>query len=239
MTILLTRPASQSARFADELRSVLAEVDIVAAPLMVPQFLMPMIPARKFAAIVLTSETGAEAARRISAAGVKLPDLAYCVGDRTAFAASGAGFHAVSANGNAANLVGDLVTRGVSGPLLHVRGKDSRGNVVENLNSAGIETFSVIAYDQREQPVSAEMRSVLRGTKPVLVPLFSPRSARMFAEKAMAAGTTAPLMIVALSVAVAKELAPLVPDRIAIAAGPGGAAMIEAIIALINDDSGS
>lgn len=239
VTILLTRPEAQSARFAQELRSVLAEVDIVTVPLMAPQFLMPMIPAQKFAAIVLTSETGAEAARRISAAGPVLPGLAYCVGDRTALAARDAGLQAVSAQGNAANLVRDLVARGVVGPLLHVRGRDSRGDVAENLNLAGIETFSVIAYAQQEQPGGAEMLTILRGTQPVLVPLFSPRSARMFAEKALAAKPTVPIYVVALSAAVVAELAPLAPDLIEIATRPDSAAMIEAIITLIGDDSGS
>lgn len=237
VTILLTRPEAQSARFAAELRSVSAGLNIVTAALMAPRFLMPTILPRKFAAIVLTSETGAEAARRISAAGFVLPDLAYCVGDRTALAATHAGFRPVSAKGNAVTLVRDLVARRVAGPLLHVRGKDSRGDVAENLSSAGIETLSVIAYDQQEQPVSPEMLSVLRGPRPVFVPLFSPRSARIFAEKAMSVGPTAPLRIVALSRAVAEGLALLVPDRIVIAARQDGAAMIEAIITMVGDDS--
>ena len=83
-TILLTRPLAQSQRFAAMVGGA------VIAPLMVPEFLSPPLPTRDFAAVVLTSETGVEAARRISAAGAPLPKRAFCVGDRTAKAAQAA-----------------------------------------------------------------------------------------------------------------------------------------------------
>ncbi|MDZ4312232.1 MAG: uroporphyrinogen-III synthase, partial [Cypionkella sp.] len=59
-TILLTRPDAQSQRFARQIGGA------VISPLMRPEFLTPPLPAGDFAAVVLTSETGAAAAGRIS-----------------------------------------------------------------------------------------------------------------------------------------------------------------------------
>ena len=237
--ILLTRPQGQSERFAAALRQQIDAAEVLIAPLMAARFLRPEIPPRIWQGLVLTSETGAEAARRIAAGGATLPERAYCVGDRTRDAARAAGFVAVSAQGAATDLVEDLVARKLAGPLLHLRGKASTGDVAARLSAAGVETISLVCYEQRPLQAGPGLIAVLRERRPVLLPLFSPRSAELFRDQLAKTGATAPVWVVAMSAAVAQALHPLVPDRIAVAGRPDSAAMVAACLAMLRGETGS
>lgn len=239
-TLLLTRPEPQASRFAALAALRLgADLRIVVSPLMAPRFLAPDLPDRAFAALVLTSETGADAARRISAAGGRLPSRAICVGDRTAQVAQAAGFQAVSAQGDAAALVRFILDRAQAGPLLYLHGKDSRGDVAGLLNSGGIETVSAIVYDQIEAFLTDEAKAVLAQPDPVLLPLFSPRTARLFAAGIAQINHRAPLWVAALSRAVAAEAQVLAPEKLEIAGNPDADAVLVALDKLLRSGQGS
>jgi uroporphyrinogen-III synthase len=225
--VILTRPAAQGDRFASALRERFGEaVQVIQSPLIAPVFLPATLPPENFRAVILTSETGAEAAARLP----DLPRLAWCVGDRTAATARSLGFDARSAAGDADALVAAILAAGLAGPLIHLRGRDSRGDVAARLTRAGVATAEVEVYAQAPQPPSAEAKALLRGAAPVVVPLFSPRTATIFA------GTrpTAPLFIAALSPAVAAAVAELPTRRIVTASRPDAAAMVEALVPLID-----
>jgi uroporphyrinogen-III synthase len=226
---LLTRPAAQGDRFADALRARFgSQVRVVASPLLVPQDLSPALP-EDSAGVIFTSETGVAALGRLRPAK-GLP--AWCVGDRTAQAARRVGYEARSAAGDAAALVAMILAEAPPGPLLHARGADSRGAVAERLTAAGIPTTEAVVYVQRPAPLTAGARALLGGADPVIVPLFSPRSAALFAAEVAAIPESAPLWVVALSPAVAAAVAPH-PARQAVAASPDAAAMLDAAEALI------
>lgn len=230
-SILLTRPAAASARFAATLDAMFGpRIRVVISPLMVAVFRQPVLPARRFAALILTSETGAEAARRISAEGTVLPALAYCVGDRTAQAARKAGFTATSAEGDAAALLSLMAKTAPTGPLLYLHGRETQGDVAETLVAAGRETFSAIVYEQNAQPWTDEARRLVNGTRPLVLPLFSARSARLVAR---AGRGVAPLRIAALSPAVALAAADLRPDHLTVAAQPTADSLLKAITSLV------
>lgn len=227
--LLLTRPAAQARRFAQQASAVLGPLAVVISPLTEICFLEADLP--KQGAVIFTSENGVLAhARQAPAAGRK----AWCVGARTARAAEEAGFRAVVAGGDADALVSDLIARGVRGPLLHVRGTHSRGAVADRLNSAGIETHEAKIYDQRPKPPTAEARALLAGHVPLLVPLFSPRSAALFAAAATGAG--APLHIFAFSPAVAAALTGLEMASLDVAARPEAGVLIDAMAQRIAAD---
>lgn len=233
--ILLTRPLAQSQRFAAELAKSLGQgLHIVISPLMATEYLQPDLPAKSYTGIVLTSETAAVAAKPLCQ---RLPTRAYCVGDRTAVAARAAGFEAISAKGDAAALIAYLTTRQIAGPLLYLRGTDTRGNVAEMLTKGGIETDSRVIYDQRPLPLSVEATQFLRDTRPIILPLFSPRSAVLFRHAYPR--PNAPLLIAAMSAAVADAAQALTPTRLEIADRPDAAAMIAVITALLAADDGS
>lgn len=223
--VLLTRPLAQSQRFADQIGGA------VISPLMQPEYLTPMLPTGDFAAAILTSETGAEAARRISAAGLRLPQRVFCVGNQTAAAARRAGFEASSAAGDAGALLAHIVNAAPQGRLLLLRAQDSVGDLENRLISAGIETVSVIVYHQKAKALTAEAAAILQGPTPVILPVFSPRSARLLAAELRRVAAKAPLWLTALSPAVA-EAFDFPTELTKVAARPDSAALCDILAKL-------
>jgi uroporphyrinogen-III synthase len=189
--ILLTRPEAQSRDLAARLRSQI-DVPILISPILeiapIP-FTLPVAP--RF--LILTSAHAADAARAAGLSG--LP--AFCVGDRTAEAAAAAGLIPRSASGDAGALLGLLKDAAPEGPGLYLRGRHAASDLEPELAQAGIDTHSVIAYDQLPRPLNLEARAALHGTAPVILPVFSPRSARLLAAEAK--DSTAPLDLIPIS----------------------------------------
>jgi len=231
--VLLTRPAAQGDRFAADLRARFgAVVELVASPLMEPDLLTPDWPDGAYSCLILTSETGVEAAVRLRDLGRALPERAICVGDRTAAVARAAGFDARSAQGDAEALIALILASDDLGPFLHLRGKDARGDIAPRLAAKGRPAAAAVVYDQRAVPLTEPARALLEGDRAVVVPLFSPRSADLLLAQGPFA---APLLVAALSPAVATRAEALVPQRIVVANRPDAGAMMEAIAALIPD----
>lgn len=207
-TLLLTRPRPASERFARGLTGV----TIVIAPLMeiVPNGCS--VDLNGVDGLILTSE---------AAVGFLPPSTlpAYCVGPRTARAARAAGLRAEVAGLNADGLVASLTGSVPQGRLLHVHGTQARGDIAARLTAAGLNVAEIAAYDQRRLPPSDAFMKAL--TQPrLIVPLFSPRSAMIFAEAAPA--LRADTRLVALSAAVAEALPAEMQSQIHVAATPTG-----------------
>jgi uroporphyrinogen-III synthase len=222
-TILLTRPAAQSAELAGRLRArVGPEIPILVSPILeiapVP-FTLTVAP--RF--VILTSAHAAASAGPAGLAG--LP--AWCVGDRTAEAAAEAGLLPRSAGGDAGALLALLMAECPEGPGLYLRGRHAASDIEKDLTSAGIETRSVIAYDQFPRPLTPEARAVLDRTAPVVLPLFSPRSARLLAAEVR--GATAPLHLIAISANAAAAWEGSFAS-VSIAAAPDGPSMEDAVV---------
>lgn len=231
-TILLTRPAEQSARFTAQLVTAFGPLSIIQSPLLAPMFLPPPSGMPPCTAVILTSETGAEAARRSSASGVSLPKQAFCVGDATAKAATKAGFQALSAKGDAADLAQLIRQHESKGPLLYLRGEDVSIDLAETLTNGGLVTYSCVVYCQEAQPLTPAATHLLSRSGPVILPIFSPRSAQLLAA-ALPKAAVAPLWVAALSPNVAKAAAALNPARLQIADHPDAPAMLRAVAALL------
>lgn len=226
--VILTRPAAQSARFAAAITARFGALPILISPLMEPEFLAPPVPDRQFSALVLTSQTAVQALAGLQG---PLPRLAFCVGDRTAAAAARAGLHAISAQGDAAELIALIQNHQPAPPLLHLRGRDSRGDIATSLTEAGIETLEAVVYDQRPRPLTDEARAALSGTEPVLCPVFSPRTAALLGD-AMPR-PHAPLQIAAISAATAAALGRCSLAALEIASRPDAAALLDAMAVLL------
>ena len=223
--ILLTRPADQGARFADDLRNRFGNwIDIAESPLIAPRFVTVALPDGPYAAVIFTSETAVLAAQDLPG----LPRKAFAVGDRTATAARAAGFHTSSANGDAAALI-QLLTDANPGRVLHLHGQDTRGDVVGHLRLAGMQAEGAVVYVQDAQPLTARAQAWLDdGDWPVIAPLFSPRTATLFS----AARILAPLWLANLSPAV-DAAATLTAARRVTAAQPDAQAMLDAVASLL------
>lgn len=229
--ILLTRPRQGSVRFAHELRRVLpCDVSIHISPVMdiVPcDDAIDLGPVR---GVILTSENAVPAL----IAKTDRRDLpVYTVGTRAADAARAAGFNARTAGEDADALVATLLQERPVPPLLHLRGAVARGNIAVRLSTHGLLTRDVVAYEQTACDLSADALALFRGAAPLVLPLFSPRSAALLS---MAATGSAPRTVVALSWAVAAELPLGWAKTVVIAARPDGASMQEAITGLFDTE---
>lgn len=228
-TVLLTRPAAQSASFAQSLQARVEGLRVIVSPLMATVFHTVSLPKEPLQGVILTSQTGAEAAGRLR---TQLPDLAYCVGDRTAQVAREAGFRVQSAQGDAEALLA-LILREKPQALIHLRGREARGDLAQRLSAAGVFTQERVVYAQDTQPLSDEAVAVLSGKAPVLVPLFSPRSAEILGAAWQGLATHAPLVVVAISQAVA-EAAAFCPTKPVLAAHPDAPSMLDAVLAQLH-----
>jgi uroporphyrinogen-III synthase len=220
LTYLLTRQAASSERFARRLAG-----RVVISPLMRPEFLVPEIPALAFSAVVFSSETGVEAAQGLR---LKLPRRAYCVGGHTAAAARASGFEAISAEGDVAALAEMILAKEGKGPILIIRPEIVAGKLHQRVERAGIHAVSAIAYRQQALKLTQEAVDLLTGDQPVLLPLFSPRSAKLFCGEFRRIAGSTPLFIVAISSAVIAEL-DIPAQDIKVADRPVAEAMYQAL----------
>ncbi|MCM2562009.1 uroporphyrinogen-III synthase [Lutimaribacter sp. EGI FJ00015] len=225
-TILLTRPAEGSARFAEELRARLGEVPIVQSPVLRIIGTGAQPDLSDDPVVLFTSRNG------VTHCGVtpKRGQRALCVGDATAQMARAAGFDAVSASGDVEDLLRLVTHEAPKRPLLHLRGEHSAGDLAARLRKAGLRVRETVVYDQVPVALTDAARATLNDDAPVVVPLFSPRSAQAFANQGP---WHAPLFIAAISAAAA-QAAPRPSFRLDVAAEPTLPAMLAATCGLFN-----
>ncbi len=227
--ILLTRPRAQSEDFAAELRQALpAPVPpIVVSPLLEIRDLDAPLALDGVGLILLTSANGARALARATPRR-DIPCL--CVGQRTTRTARELGFRAETGGATAEGLLATLLADPPEGAVLHARGRHVAQDIAGAAAERGVTVREAVLYDQAELPLSSEARSLLTGDRPVLAPLFSPRTARLFARQAAAPGTTR-VTALCLSPRVAEALGDLPLAGLRIAAQPTAEALVREIAA--------
>jgi uroporphyrinogen-III synthase len=224
-TLLMTRPAAASQATLRHWADILpADWTILVSPLMeiAPIANVPDLSGAR--GVIFTSAQGVECGGPAS----EIP--AYCVGPRTAAVARDAGWIVARVAPDAETLLGVLLADPPPGPLVHIAGRHRRGAVAERLGEAGLPMRVVEVYDQRPLPLTPEAERALRGSAPVIVPLFSPRSARRFSDLAPSG---APLHVIAMSDAVLAETTGLGAVSRTVAPHPDGAGMISALSGLV------
>ncbi len=174
--------------------------------------------------------TSANAVNAAVSLGVDRDLPAWCVGPATTQAAKAAGWRAQQAGATAEELVASLLQLRPQSPLLHLRGEHGRGNVAERLTGSGLTTREQPVYQQHLLPLSDEASLAAEGARPVIAPLFSPRTARQFAD--VWAGT-APLWLAAISEATAEPLKSLGFERLKITSEPTPDKMQKAVKKLV------
>ena len=221
-TVIVTRPAPGDARFA----ALLPGLRVICAPILAPHFLPVTLP-KGLAGLILTSAHAVTALRPHAAT---LPPRAWCVGAATAAAAAGLGLHTQHpmGRGDAESLLALILEARPAGPLLHACGAETRGNLAARLTEAGIATQALPVYDQVPQALSAPAIAALQGTDPVILPVFSPRSARLLTAELASIGPRAPIWLVAISDAAAAPLAGHAAQLVT-AHNPDAAAMGDAV----------
>ncbi len=224
----MTRPRAASERFFAQLpdRSR-SRVQVIYSPIIEIRPLAVEVDISDAQGVIFTSANAVNAAASI---GVPSGLPAYCVGPATTGTAKGAGWDAQMVGGTAEELVATLLQTRPHSPLLHLRGEHSRGQIAERLTASGLTTREQPVYRQRLLPLTEEAATIARGDTPVIAPLFSPRSARHFAD--IWTGT-APLWLAAISEATAGPLYSLDYERLKIAQEPTPKKMRKAVKKLV------
>ncbi|WP_158275564.1 uroporphyrinogen-III synthase [Maritimibacter sp. 55A14] len=227
--LLLTRPAPQAERFAAQVEERCpGRFEMLIAPMME---IAPAAAAPSFDGVDALLFSSENAVRIFATRWARRDILAFCVGARTARVAQIAGFEAHSADGSAQNLA-DLVSRRLptGARLLHPRGRHTTGGLLDALRAAGFDAADCVIYDQHPLPLSPAARDALAGRPPVLVPIFSPRAARLLAEDPGATGPHAATAL-CLSAAVADVLPQGLFSQVVTSDRPDAEAMLAAIAA--------
>ncbi|MEI4235103.1 uroporphyrinogen-III synthase [Roseovarius sp. D22-M7] len=221
VTILITRPEPEAARFASALRGDHGDTaNVLTAPLMHIHWTGALPALSGDETLIFTSRQGVAGFCRLTARR-DLP--CYAVGEATAQAAREAGLDATPCGGDAAALMRRLAEDGARGPFLHPRGAHVAADIAGTLRAAGHEAAEAIVYDQQPQPLDAPAHAVLAGPAPVIVPLMSPRSGQLFFAEAPA--PRAPLLIAAISRATAETVPEGAARVLRIAEAPNAAAI--------------
>ncbi|WP_299936471.1 uroporphyrinogen-III synthase [uncultured Pelagimonas sp.] len=227
--LLMTRPEAAAQRFLANLGGAWA-CETILSPLIGIDYVPEKPSLDGVRGLIFTSAHGV-AALGNTADGPPLP--AYVVGQNTAQAARDSGWDVRQVYQNADALVRALIATLPPAPLLHIRGVYARGDVAARLSDAGIRTIDAILYDQPEIPLSKAARDALVGEIPVIAPVFSPRTAALLAKNRI----KAPLLVAAMSEAVAKPLLSLHITELKIAVRPESAEMTRLVTDLLKSAS--
>lgn len=208
-TLLLTRPQPGAKRFAALMRGWRCVISPI----------LRIVPVDHDASILGEAQglvfTSAHA---VPWAGPGRGRPALCVGAHTAREARAAGFDVTEGAGTADSLL--PLIKGASVPLIHPHGR----HLARMLPVPG-----VVVYDQQAVDLSEKARDLLMGKAPVILPVFSPRTALVLSQQV--ADAQAPLWVVAISEAALGNWSG--PARHAIAADrPDAHGMRDAILRL-------
>lgn len=228
-TLLVTRPALQAQRFAQGFAARFgADWPMVVSPMSRLDLLATALSLDDVETLIFTSETGVAAFMRLSQ---RRDFRAWCVGDRTAEVARAAGFSVAVGPGFGAGMIEAIIDEAPRGLMLHVHGLHMAVDVARELTRAGLKARGVTVYDQIALPPTPQALDLLMDDRPVLLPLFSPRAARLMTR--LSPLPRAPLYIAAISPAVAGVAEALQPQRIEVATEPNGLRMLDALEGLI------
>lgn len=225
--VVITRPPPEAQRLAEALRLAGATFQAVFSPLFTVEPLGDVVTLQPGTEVIFTSVNGVRHARFSDEV---VGRVAWCVGDATAQAAQAAGFEPKSAAGTAKHLVDLILSHGSRSDLLHIRGVHAHGNILHALTSNGLNVAQAVVYTQVPKALTAQARALLSSGRPVILPVFSPKTAETLVQQGPFG---APLVFVAISDMVADVLQNTAFESISVAGEPNLKAMVASICAAL------
>lgn len=204
-----------------------SELDIVVSPILSISLKSLKVELDQYPTLVFTSSHAVQAVIQQTA---HRSFKCYTVGSATLACALEHGFDATEGGGTAEKLAQRVIEDDPPTPCLYLRGEHIAYDLSKALNSAGIETHESIVYEQEEHNLSEEALRLLASGRPVVLPVFSARSARLFFDNYKSHG---PLDIVAISEKVASKVPSKGIRQIRICEHPTADAMISEIAILL------
>ncbi len=224
-TILLTRPQAESEKLAKALTTQFPNLRCIISPLLEIVPIESTVDLTSADALVFTS---ANAVRIFGERSTdrKLP--AFCVGQKTAAAARDIGLVVTAADGDVSDLARLISESGLTGTLLHVRGRHSAADLAALLEKTGLSVQSCILYDQVPQPLNADAIEALQTHVVDAVTIYSPRTAGAFLDSIRRLKPVS-LTVLCISPAACEPLEELPNVNFRIAARPTGRHMVSLI----------
>ena len=228
-TLLLTRPQKDAQAFAQEVLSHQPAAQILISPVLTitPIGTLPDLSA--YAAVVFTSR---HAVSCFVHAPIPKKMTCFAVGEATAEAAKKLGFSVINSAGAAQDLILLVQKTGAAGPLIHPHGQHARGQIATTLTKKGIPCAECVIYDQIETPLSIQARALLTQPQALLVPVFSPRSARLLQRYGPLPNGSE---IIAISQTVAACFSTQPHIKTTVACHPNRGAMLKAVLRRFQD----
>lgn len=223
-TLILTRPEPSAAQILAQVQAALGgAVPVVLSPVLKIES-EPGWPDMSDADVIIATSVNA-------IHGPLGGKPVFCVGARTADAAAKAGGEVRHCALDAASLIAWIGTQPNPGHVLYLRGSHVATDIPAALAGLNIDGRSVQTYRQEEQPLTETARHVIEGERPAILPLFSPRSARLVGQAVTQIG--ADLHVIAISDAVAKVWRAETGGASVVVAQPTGDAMLKRIVAAL------
>lgn len=230
MLVIVTRPRAQSERTAELLRKA-GHRAIIDPVLEITPLSPPPLPQAKVAALAITS---ANAAHALTSLPSHLP--VFAVGEATAAAVErtcGRAPQVAQGDGRALGRLIEATLPATEGEIVHLAGREVRDGLGELLAAAGYVYRRLTVYEASPTGgMAPEAVEALRQGRVDAVLLYSPRSARLWADKVRASGLDSSLgcvVSVCLSPAVAAELQGLDQAAVRVAATPDQAALLRCL----------
>jgi len=175
--ILLTRPRDQALSFSERLVKLgVLPKNILIDPILKIEGVEACYNFTSVRGLLITS-ANAVAHLPADLIGSNLPT--FCVGKATTRAAFKLGLMAQHVAETAQGLCNVLSVQDPKGPLLHLRGAHTSLDFEVHFWDTRLNVQNLIIYQQIEQELGFEIYNLLRGTVPVVLPIFSPRSAQL------------------------------------------------------------
>ncbi|MCK0140114.1 uroporphyrinogen-III synthase [Aliiroseovarius sp. F47248L] len=221
-TLVLTRPEQSADQLLDQIsESFGPEVPIVCSPI------MKISPTGVWPDFVGTDLVIATSVHAIHGPLDGKP--VFCVGARTADAAQQAGGDVRHCALDAASLLAWMETQPDPGNVLYLRGSHVATDIPAALAKLSIRARAAQTYRQDDLPLTDAARKVLEGERPAILPLYSPRSARLVGQTLSLVGER--LHVITISDAVAEVWRTETGGSCVVVAEPTGEAMADRIIA--------
>lgn len=219
--LIMTRPRAQSERFVGDLpRFVRGVVQPIFSPLIEIAPLDAPVLVAADEAVIFTSANG------VACAPDGKGQRAFCVGAATTASAQARGWDAVQCGETSQALISALKSSPPQQRLWHLAGVHTRGGVAEKLGASGLTVTHVPLYDQALLPLTDAAQQALNRERNVIVPLFSPRTARQYVSSVLDTSTA---HVIVISEAVAAEVAEIAPKSLGVAGAPTAEKMTEMI----------
>lgn len=186
MYVIVTRPSPDGEAFAAEVARLGATP--VLSPAMAIRDRAGEVDLAGVETLAFTSANGVRAFSRLSP---RRDFQVFAVGDATAGTARAAGFaHVTVAGGDVESLSQLIASTKLSSHVLHLAGSDRAGDLVAALAAKGVGAHRAVIYDAvKNEQLSASAKAALMDEEAkIVVVFFSPRSARLFLDQALASG---------------------------------------------------